>query len=76
MNLAQKTVFKSEELNFIIKNGYKDKSNEGVANFPEDAEENNAEHQFDVNPDDENNNNLKDDDNGSNRLQYLNNLDV
>ena len=43
MNLAQKTVFKSEELNFIIKNGYKDKSNEGVANYPEDTDENNPD---------------------------------
>ena len=44
MNLTQKTVFKSEELNFIIKNGYKDKSNEGESNFPEDVDENNADH--------------------------------
>ena len=49
MNLAQKTVFKSEELNFIIKNGYKDKSSEGFSNFPEDAEENNPDHEFDIN---------------------------
>ena len=44
MNLAQKTVFKSEELNFIIKNGYKEKSNEGTPNFPDDVDENNADH--------------------------------
>ena len=44
MNLAQKTVFKSDELNFIIKNGYKDKTNEGVPNFQDDADENNANH--------------------------------
>ena len=43
MNLAQKTVFKSEELNFIIKNGYKDKSNEGNSNFPDDTDESNPD---------------------------------
>ena len=62
MNLAQKTVFKSEELNFIIKNGYKDKSNEGVANFPDDADENNADHQFDISNEGENNINPNEDD--------------
>ena len=40
MKLAQKTVFKSDELNFIIKNGYKEKSNEGLPNFPDDFNEN------------------------------------
>ena len=43
-NLAQKTIMKSEELNFIVKNGYKDKSNEGIPNFPDDTDENNADH--------------------------------
>jgi hypothetical protein len=35
---------KSEELNFIVKNGYKDNSNEGIPNFPDDTDENNADH--------------------------------
>ena len=38
-NLAQKTIMKSEELNFIVKNGQNDKSNEGIPNFPDDEDE-------------------------------------
>ena len=67
MNLAQKTVFKSEELNFIIKNGYKDRTNEGISNFPEDADENNADHYFDINHDEENKN-TNDKENDKDRL--------
>ena len=68
MNLAQKTVFKSEELNFIVKNGYKDKSNEGAANFPDDPDENNADNYFDINQDEINDPNQNEEENDKNRL--------
>ena len=67
-NLAQKSVMKSEELNFIVKNGQNEKSNEGEPNFPDDADEQNADHYFDINHDEENNVNLQDDEKDKDKL--------
>ena len=61
-NLAQKTIIKSEELNFIVKNGQNDKSNEGIPNFPDDEDEHNPDHYCDLNHDEENDVNLQADD--------------
>ena len=52
MNLAQKSIIKKDELNFIIKNGYNDQSNEGTPNFQDDPDEQNADHYFDMEHDD------------------------
>ena len=61
MNLAKKSIKKSDEVNFIIKNGYKDKTGEGLPNFDSDLEENNPDNQYDFESDEEKNTNSKED---------------
>ena len=72
-SILPKSIFKHEELNFIIRNGYSEKSTEDVPNFPPDEEELNPEHYCNFDPDEVDD---QDADNKKQKLYYLSNLDV